>query len=84
MIETLAYGYSYESTQRELSHEYQHDRVLMVFKEIFACLRLDESSLSIGLGLQDCVFPKTLHHCALDERSSLSIVRTKEWLQVWS
>ena len=27
MIETLAHGYSYESTQRELSNEYQHDRV---------------------------------------------------------
>ena len=27
MTETLANGYSYESTQRELSNEYQHDRV---------------------------------------------------------
>ena len=34
MAETLAYGYSSESTQRELSNEYQHDRVLMVFKNI--------------------------------------------------
>ena len=34
MIETLANGYSFESTQRELSNEYQHDRVLMVFKKI--------------------------------------------------
>ena len=33
MIETLANGYSSESTQRELSNEYQHDRVLMVFKK---------------------------------------------------
>ena len=32
MIETLACGYSSESTQRELSNEYQHDRVQMVFK----------------------------------------------------
>ena len=32
--ETLAYGYSYESTQRELSNEYQHDRVLMIFKNL--------------------------------------------------
>ena len=30
MTETLAYGYSSESTQRELSNEYQHDRVWMV------------------------------------------------------
>ena len=33
MIETLANGYSYESTRRELSNEYQHDRVLMVLKK---------------------------------------------------
>ena len=32
MCETLAIGYSSESTQRELSNEYQHDRVGMVFK----------------------------------------------------
>ena len=32
MTETLANGYSSESTQRELSNEYQHDRVLMIFK----------------------------------------------------
>ena len=34
MTETLAYGYSSESTPRELSNEYQHDRVEMVFKNI--------------------------------------------------
>ena len=34
MTETLVNGYSYESTQRELSNEYQHDRALMVFKNI--------------------------------------------------
>ena len=33
MTETLANGYSSESTQRELSNEYQHDRVSMVFKD---------------------------------------------------
>ena len=27
MTETLAHGYSYESTQQELSNEHQHDRV---------------------------------------------------------
>ena len=34
MTETLANGYSSESTQRELSNEYQHDRVWMVFKNV--------------------------------------------------
>ena len=26
-FETLAHGYSFESTQQELSNEYQHDRI---------------------------------------------------------
>ena len=34
MIETLANGYSSDSTQQELSNEYQHDRVKMVFKNL--------------------------------------------------
>ena len=32
MTETLATGFSSESTQRELSNEYGHDWVLKVFK----------------------------------------------------
>ena len=31
MTETLANGYSSESTQQELSNEYKHDRVKMIF-----------------------------------------------------
>ena len=34
MTETLANGYSSESTQRELSNEYQHDSVLMIFRNV--------------------------------------------------
>ena len=34
MVETLANGYSSESTQRELSNEYQQDMVKMVFKNL--------------------------------------------------
>ena len=34
MIETLANGYSYESAQRELSYEYQQDRVWMIFRNL--------------------------------------------------
>ena len=33
MTETLAYGYSSESTQQVLSNEYQHDRVLDGFQK---------------------------------------------------
>ena len=34
MTETFAYGYSSKKTQGELSNEYQHDRVYMVFKNL--------------------------------------------------
>ena len=34
VTEILAYGYSSERTHRELSNEYQHDRVEMVFKNL--------------------------------------------------
>ena len=34
MTETLANGYSFESAQRELSNEYQHDRVGWHFKNL--------------------------------------------------
>ena len=34
MTENMVNGYSSESTQRELSNEYQHDRVEMVFKNL--------------------------------------------------
>ena len=48
MTETLANGYSSERTQRELSINYQHDVVLMVFKKSLRPCALDERSLSIG------------------------------------
>ena len=32
MTETLAYGYSSESARRDLSNEYEHDKVWMVLK----------------------------------------------------
>ena len=31
MIEILANGYSSDSAQQELSNEYQHDRIKMIF-----------------------------------------------------
>ena len=52
MTETLAYGYSSESAQRELSNEYQHDRVSMIFNN-FCILELwtKEASALEGLSL---------------------------------
>ena len=34
MTETLEHGYSSESTRREVSNKYQHDKVLIVFKNL--------------------------------------------------
>ena len=48
MTETLAYGYSSESTQQALSNEYQHDRVQMVFKKTLHPCDSDKSRLNIG------------------------------------
>ena len=42
MTETLANRYSYVSTLRNLSNEYQHNRIIDDFER----LALDESSLS--------------------------------------
>ena len=46
--ETLACGYSSESTLLELSNEYQKDRVKMFFKILCVLVPWGESSLSIG------------------------------------
>ena len=50
MTETLANGYSSESAQQELSNEYQHDRVSMVFKD-FSVLVLWTNVVSALEGL---------------------------------
>ena len=49
MTNTLANGYSFESTQREreLSKEYQHDGLDVFQKSLHSCA-MDESNLSIG------------------------------------
>ena len=48
MTETLAHGYSSESTHREQTNEYQYDRVLDDFQKSLCPCALDECSLSIG------------------------------------
>ena len=47
MTKTLAYGYLSESTQRELSNEYQHDRVLKVYKSLFIFVLWQKNTLDI-------------------------------------
>ena len=48
MTETLAHGYSSESTQRELSIEYQHDRIYMIFKNL--CVLVLWTKVASALG----------------------------------
>ena len=48
MTKILPHGYLSESSQGELSNEYQHDRVWMIFKKTLHPCALDKSSLSIG------------------------------------
>ena len=48
MLETLAHGYLSESAQREVSHEYQHDWVKLVFQRSLHPCASDENSLSSG------------------------------------
>ena len=54
MIETMANGYSYESTQRELSNEYQHDRVQMIFKNL--CVLVPWMKVASALEGLRCAF----------------------------
>ena len=46
MTETITNGYSFDSTQRELSNEYHHDRVKRIFIFVLLYCALDESNLS--------------------------------------
>ena len=47
MTKTLANGYSYESSQQELSNEYQDDKVWMVFKDL--CVLVLWTEIASGL-----------------------------------
>ena len=47
MTETLAHGYSSDSSQQELSNEYQYDRVRTYFHNFLLLCALDKSKLSI-------------------------------------
>ena len=53
MTETMAHGYSSESTQYELSNENQHDRVKMVYKNL-SILVLWIKVASALEGLKNC------------------------------
>ena len=71
MVETLANGYSFESTQRELSNEYQYDRVSMINTNLnLLVLWMKEASAVEGLNpfvhrdvLVDYLFPDCCWCC---------------------
>ena len=49
MTENMANGYSSESTRRELFNENQHDKLLMVYKNVLHFSLMDEGSLSMEM-----------------------------------
>ena len=56
MIEMLACGYSSDSTQRDLSNEYQHDKGWMVFRN--RCIFVPRTKVALafeGLRASMCV-----------------------------
>ena len=68
MTETLACGYSYESTQQQLSNEYKRDRVKMVFKNLCVLVlwmkevsALEGLSFSEGKSLVSLIHDQRLH-----------------------
>ena len=48
MTGTLAHGYSSDSTRRELSTEYQHGRVLIVFENLSPLVLCTKVALVLG------------------------------------
>ena len=73
MTETLANGYSFESSQRELSNEYQHDRVTMIFKNLCILVIWIEVALALeGLSTILCLFSS--YH-----QENTARVNIKEW-----
>ena len=50
----MAYGYSSDSAQQELSNEYQHDRIEMKFNLLLLFCALDKSINSVSEELNNC------------------------------
>ena len=62
MTETLANGYSYESTQWELFNEYHHDMVSMVFQKIWVFVLW----MKVALALEGLSFASWVYVCGLN------------------
>ena len=92
MVETLEYGYSSESTQRELSNEYQHDKVQMVFKNLCVLvLWIKVASAMEGLkwseralqGVYDWLNPSTAVATFVQCIKKQKIIKTILTLSMW-
>ena len=59
MIEILADGYSSENTQQELSNEYQHDRVSLVFRNLCVLDRWKKVASAFEGGKRNVKFSTT-------------------------
>ena len=92
MTETLAHWNSSDSTQQELSNEYQYDRVQKIFENhcILNCL-LDKSSLSIERVKEQaeekraCLLASSrvyqlIHCCDPDESHT---ARSGDFMSIW-
>ena len=62
ITETMAHGYSSESTQQELSNEYQHDRVKMFFKNLCAFVTWKKVASALEGLTSYCTVP-TINPC---------------------
>ena len=63
IIETWVNGYLYESTQRELSNEYQHDRVYMIFKKLCVLVLW----MKAAPALKGLILGHIIHSCMFDQ-----------------
>ena len=81
MTETLAHRYSSEGTQRELSNEYQHDRVTMVFKNLCVLVLWMKVALALeGLkNMKKDIWMHTVHFILFTKMSQ--IISTTSFLQ---
>ena len=70
MTETLACGYSSDSTHRELSNEYQYDRVKMVFKNLCVFVLWMKVALALE-GLKPTLILSSCLICKLGEIAAI-------------
>ena len=78
----MANGYSFESTEREISNEYQHNRVLMIFKRVVSGSIFFDSDLWNILHFMaiETYIPLTAQQ---QQQQQCNILCCKETIQFW-